>query len=328
MAADPRPLVSVVVPVYNESRTLRELFDRLVAVARSLSDRYLFEFVLVDDGSGDESMSAAADLAAADARVRVIALRRNYGQTAALQVGFEHAGGAIVVSMDGDLQHFPEDIPQLLAGIESGFDVVCGWRSDRREGPVRRWPSAAANWLIRKLTGITIHDVGTTFRAYDGDLVRQLRMLGEHHRFIPVIAAALGARLTEVKIQNIERPSGVSNYGLSRTFNVLLDILWVVFYVRYLDRPMRAFGRLALATLAVAAAITLGLLGLFLMYDVPVVRDHSGWFMLALVLYVAGIQFLLFGLLSEVVVRMYFYPGQTKPYLIRRIIGSGAEPPR
>lgn len=328
MAADPRPLVSVVVPVYNESKTLRELFDRLAAVARSLSDRYVFEFVFVDDGSSDESMSAAADLAAADSRVRVIALRRNYGQTAALQVGFEHAVGAIVVSMDGDLQHFPEDIPQLLAGIESGFDVVCGWRSQRMEGPARRWPSAAANWLIRKLTGIRVHDVGTTFRAYDGDLVRQFRMLGEHHRFIPVIAAALGARLTEVKIQNIERPSGVSNYGLSRTFNVLLDILWVVFYVRYLDRPMRAFGRLALATLAVAVAITLGLLSLFLMYDVPVVRDHSGWFMLALMLYVAGIQFLLFGLLSEVVVRMYFYPGQTKPYLIRRIIGTGAEPPR
>jgi glycosyltransferase involved in cell wall biosynthesis len=263
-------------------------------------------------------VDAASTLAASDARIRVIALRRNYGQTAGLQVGFEHAVGATVVSMDGDLQHFPEDIPRLLGGIEAGFDVVCGWRQQRNEGPLRRWPSAVANWLIRKLTGLTIHDVGTTFRAYDGDLVRQLRLLGEHHRFIPVIAAALGARLTEVTIQNIERPVGTSNYGLSRTFNVLLDILWVVFYVRYLDRPMRAFGRLALATLAAAVAITAGLAFVFVAYDVPVVRDHSGWFILALVLYVAGVQFLLFGLMSEVLVRMYFYPGQTRPYLVRR----------
>ncbi len=324
MAAD-RPLVSVVVPLYNESTTLRELYDRLRAVADSLSARYGFEFVLVDDGSGDDSVEMATALAAVDARIRVIALRRNYGQTAALQIGFEHAAGAIVVSMDGDLQHFPEDIPPLLAGIESGYDVVCGWRSERKEGPVRRWPSAAANWIIRKLTGITIHDVGTTFRAYTADIVHQLRMLGEHHRFIPVIAAALGARLTEVSIQNIERPSGTSNYGLSRTFNVLLDILWVVFYIRYLDRPIRVFGRLALAAVAIATAIALGLLVVFIRYDIPVVREHSGWFTLALVFYVAGIQFLLFGLMSEVLVRMYFYPGQTKPYLIRQVIGRSTD---
>lgn len=317
-----RSLVSVVIPIYNESAMLPELFDRLGAVSQSLSERYDFEFVLVDDASTDQTLEAAEQLALRDPRVRVVALRRNYGQTAALQVGFEHVSGEVVVSMDGDLQHFPEDIPLLLDKIDQGFDVVCGWRSPRLEGVLRRWPSAAANWLIRRLTGLTIHDIGTTFRAYRGDVVRQLRLLGEHHRFIPVIATSHGARLTEVKIRNVERPSGASHYGLSRTFNVFLDILFVVFYARYLDRPMRVFGRLALLVFAAAFAITLGLVYLFLVYDVPVVRERSGWFLLALVFYVASVQFLLFGLMSEVVVRMYFYPGQAKPYLVREAVGG------
>jgi glycosyltransferase involved in cell wall biosynthesis len=319
-----RPLVSVVVPLYQEARTLPELLARLDAVSRTLVHRCDFEFVLVDDASRDDTLAIARRHAAQDPRVTVVSLRRNYGQTAALQVGFEHASGETVVSMDGDLQHFPEDIPLLLEKIDEGYDVVCGWRSPRLEGAVRRWPSSAANWLIRRLTGLTIHDIGTTFRAYRADVVRQLRLLGEHHRFIPVIATTHGARLTEVKIRNVERPVGMSNYGLSRTFNVLLDIFFVVFYARYLDRPMRVFGRLALAVLAAAATITAGLAYVFLAYDVPVVREHSGWFMLALVLYVAGVQFLLFGLMSEVVVRLYFYPGASKPYLVREVVGGQA----
>jgi glycosyltransferase involved in cell wall biosynthesis len=321
-------VVSIVLPVFNEARTLRELMARLGAVADSLRGRYDFQFIVVDDGSRDETVEMAEQLSVADPRISIVALRRNYGQTAALQVGFEHAQGEIVISMDADLQHFPEDIPQFLARIEQGYDVVCGWRADRREGIARRWPSAAANWLVRKLTGLTIHDVGTTFRAYRTDVVQQLRLLGEHHRFIPVLARNLGARITEVPIQNTERAIGVSNYGLSRTFNVLLDIAFVVFYVKYLDRPIRVFGRLALATLAVAIAI-LGVLGFIsIAYDVPVVRERSGWFLLALMLLVSGIQFLLFGLVSEVVVRMYFYPGQDKPYLVRKVLGRAGAVPR
>jgi len=322
-----RPLVSVVLPVFNEAETLLPLLHRLDQVARSLASRYAFEFVLVDDGSSDRTIEAAEQLAAMDDRIRLVALRRNYGQTAALQVGFEHVGGDIVISMDADLQHFPEDIPSFLDKIEEGYDVVCGWRADRREGVARRWPSAAANWLVRRVTGLTVHDVGTTFRAYQGDIVRQLRLLGEHHRFIPVLAKNLGATITEVQIKNIERPVGTSNYGLSRTLNVLLDIAFLVFYVKYLDRPIRVFGRLALGCIA-AAALILAVLGFYtLVYHVPVVRERSGWFLLALVLLVSGVQFLLFGLVSEVVVRMYFYPGQAKPYLVRKTsssVSSGA----
>src|SRR5882672_2147914 len=319
----PRQLVSIVLPVYNEAATLPPLMTRLNNVARSLSARYAFEFVVVDDGSRDPTLEAAEQLAALDDRIKVVSLRRNYGQTAALQVGFEHADGDIVISMDADLQHFPEDIPAFLERIDAGYDVVCGWRSDRREGVARRWPSSAANWLVRKVTGLTVHDVGTTFRAYQGDIVRQLRLLGEHHRFIPVLAKNLGASITEVQIKNIERPVGASNYGLSRTLNVLLDIAFLVFYVKYLDRPIRVFGRLAVACIGLAAII-LGVLGFYtLVYNVPVVRERSGWFLLALVLLVSGVQFLLFGLVSEVVVRMYFYPGQAKPYLVRSVSKSG-----
>ena len=314
----PRQLVSIVLPVYNEAATLPQLMQRLDHVTRSLSGRYVFEFVLVDDGSGDRTIEAAEEFAAVDDRVKVVSLRRNYGQTAALQVGFEHADGDIVVSMDADLQHFPEDIPAFLDRIEEGYDVVCGWRSERREGVVRRWPSKAANWLVRQLTGLTVHDVGTTFRAYQGDIVRQLRLLGEHHRFIPVLAKNLGAKITEVEIKNIERPVGTSNYGLSRTLNVLLDIVFLVFYVKYLDRPIRVFGRLALACIAMAGIILGVLAFLTIAYHVAAVRERSGWFLLALVLLVSGVQFLLFGLVSEVVVRMYFYPGEAKPYLVRK----------
>ena len=325
VAAPARPLVSVVLPVFNEERTLPELMRRLGEVARALESRYDFEFVLVDDSSTDGSIEAAEQLARIDSRIALVSLRRNYGQTAALQVGFEHARGTIIVSMDADLQHFPEDIPRFLDKIEDGYDVVCGWRADRQEGRTRRWPSAAANWLLRRLTGLTIHDIGTTFRAYRSEVVHQLRLLGEHHRFIPVLAANVGARLAEVRIQNIGRPVGASNYGLSRTFNVLLDILFLVFYVKYLDRPIRVFGRLALAAIAIATVITAVLAYMSLAYGVPVVRERSGWFLLALVLYVSGVQFLLFGLVSEVIVRLYFYPGHAKPYLVRKVSGAAAD---
>jgi glycosyltransferase involved in cell wall biosynthesis len=313
-----RRLVSVVLPLYNEATTLPELLRRLGVVADGLSRDYTFEFLCVDDGSTDDTRQVAERLCASDERITLVALRRNYGQTAALQAGFDEARGDMILSMDADLQHFPEDIPLFLHKLDEGYDVVCGWRADRREGVIRRWPSAAANWLIRKLTGMAIHDIGTTFRVYHGDFARQLQLLGEHHRFIPVLAGHLGARLAEVPIRNIERPAGTSNYGLSRTFNVLLDIAFLVFYTKYLDRPIRVFGRLALASLGAAGLILAVLAAISVLYGVPVVRERSGWFMLSLVLGVSGIQFLLFGLISEVIVRMYYYPGQAKSYLVRR----------
>lgn len=312
-----RTVVSVVAPVFNESANLEEFVKRLSSVADDLREEYRFEFVLVDDGSTDASPEIARNLAADEPRLKVIELRRNYGQTAALQAGLDQAEGEILVSMDSDLQHFPEDIPRLLEPIRRGFDVVCGWRHARKEGIMRRWPSRIANWLTRLVSGLDIHDIGTTFRAYRADIIRDFRLLGEQHRFVPVFAATVGAQITEVKVQNVPRSAGRSNYGLSRTLNVLLDIFFLVFYVHYLDRPIRLFGKFALLALVGAVAITIGLIGKYLATGI-VIGERAGLYILGLVLYVSAIQLLLFGILSELIVRMYFRGGTGSQYNIRR----------
>src|SRR5262249_35128231 len=193
------------------------------------------------------SLDIARQLVLTEPRLRIIELRRNFGQTAALQAGLQAARGAIVISMDSDLQHFPEDIPQFLSALSDGYDLVCGWRHDRQEGIVRRWPSRIANLMIKRVAGTEIHDFGTTFRAYRSDLVGHLQLLGEQHRFVPALATQVGARIAEVKIRNIVRPHGKSNYGLGRTVNTFLDIVFLYFAQYYLTRPLKAFGKIALA---------------------------------------------------------------------------------
>ena len=256
----------------------------------------------------------------------VVELRRNYGQTSALQAGFDLAGGDIIVSMDADLQHFPEEIPLFLAKIDEGNDVVCGWRHERKENILRRWPSRAANWLIRRASGLTIRDIGTTYRAYRREILRDVLLLGENHRFVPVFAKVAGATIDELPIQNIDRPHGVSNYGLFRTVNVFIDIFFLYFFVRYFDRPLRIFGKVALLTFGVATAITLGLFALWLHGGEAVVRERSGWFISALVLYLASLQFLIAGLLGEMVARIYFSSRDHSSYKVRRIWSSSGEP--
>jgi glycosyltransferase involved in cell wall biosynthesis len=315
------PLVSVAIPVYNEQKVLPELVERLVKVADAAADRYRFEFVFVDDGSKDESLAVARELVKKEPRLRVIELRRNYGQTAALQAGLDETGGEILITMDADLQHFPEDIPTFLDRIEAGCDVVCGWRKKRREGVIRRWPSRAANWMIRRISGLDIHDIGTTFRAYRREIVEDISLLGENHRFVPVFANIAGATIEEVVIENIERPEGVSNYGIGRVVNVWLDLFFLYFYVRYLDRPIRAFGGLALLLFAVGGAIVSVLAGIAIAYGTPVVYERTGWVFLTVVLFVTGTQLLMTGILAEVLARIYFAKNrqvQHSPYKIRR----------
>ena len=314
----PRPLVSVVAPVYNEGAALPELVDRLGRVASALDAEYRFEFILVDDGSSDNSLDVARTLADIDGRLRVIELRRNYGQTAALQAGLDRATGEILISMDADLQHKPEDIPRFLARIRSGDEVVCGWRYERQDSIVRRWPSRVANRLLREISGLTIHDIGTTYRAYTADVARDFRLLGEGHRFVPVFASRAGARIGELKIENPARTAGVSKYGLSRTLNVFVDLFWVAFYALYLDRPIRLFGRAAIVTLLLAFLITGGLTYEFLTTGTAVVRQSSGWFLLALVLYVSAGQFMFFGIVCELLVRIYFQSDRYASYHIRQ----------
>jgi glycosyltransferase involved in cell wall biosynthesis len=311
-------LVSVVAPMYNEAATVNEFLQRLVQTAGTLTSRYQFEFVFVDDGSTDGTLKLARGLIANEPRLRVVELRRNFGQTAALQAGLAAATGDIVVSMDSDLQHFPEDLPLLLDSLEQGHDLVCGWRHDRREGVLRRWPSKAANVLIRGMSGLTIHDIGTTYRAYRSDLVKELQLLGEQHRFVPVLASLVGARVAEVKIRNIERPAGESNYGLGRTVNVFLDILYLYFTRYYFTRPLKAFGKIALALLFFGVLISGSLVTYSWITGISTIRERGGWFLLSSLLMLGGLQTLLTGIVAEILVRVYYQSGQTHQAYVRR----------
>ncbi len=311
-------LVSIVAPVYNEATTLAEFVARLAAAANALEPRYAFEFILVDDGSTDESLQQAKAAIARENRLRVVELRRNFGQTAALQAGFAAARGDIVISMDSDLQHFPEDLPLFLGKNEEGYDLVCGWRHQRQEGLVRRWPSRAANLLIRAVSGLRVHDIGTTFRAYRADLVHELRLLGEQHRFVPVLASIVGAKVTEVQIRNVERPAGRSNYGLGRTVNVFLDILYLYFSRYYFTRPLKAFGKIALLLLGTGIGISGSLVVYSWVTGAPTIRERGGWFLLSSLLMLGGLQTLLTGILAEILVRIYYQSGQTHQAYVRR----------
>jgi glycosyltransferase involved in cell wall biosynthesis len=311
--------LSIVAPVFNEANLIREFITRLTAITSQLADRFRIEIVLIDDGSRDGTLQIMKSLVAEHPELKIVELRSNSGQTAALQAGIDVASGNIVITMDSDLQHFPEDIPIFLDKIDEGWDVVCGWRHDRQEGLDRRLPSRAANWLLRQISGLTIHDIGTTFRAYRGEIVRDIRLLGESHRFVPIYASAVGAKITEVPIQNIEREKGTSNYGLMRTFNVLFDLFFLYFYANFRDRPIRIFGWLSLVFWLAGGAIAAILMAVNLVYGVPVVHEHSGWFVLSVMLILFGLLFILSGVTLEMIVRIYYSDRSRSQYRVRKI---------
>jgi glycosyltransferase involved in cell wall biosynthesis len=316
--AGTRPLISIVAPVYNESATLPEFVRRIGAVCDTLSTRYATEIVLVDDGSTDDTLPLAKTLIGGEPRLRVIELRRNFGQTAALQAGLSCAAGEFVISMDSDLQHFPEDIPLFVEQAERGFDVVCGWRKDRRESALRRWPSLAANLLIKRVIGVDLHDFGTTFRLYRSDLLSHINLIGEEHRFVPALAHMVGARITEIPIRNIERPVGASNYGIGRTFGVALDILFLYFSRFYATRPLRVFGKVAVALLIPGLLIAAALLAINIATGEPTTRTRSGWFLLSALLGLSSLQVLLTGILAEVIARIFYRTGSGESFVVRR----------
>lgn len=320
----PRPLISIVAPVYNEAATLPEFVRRIGAVCDAMASRYRAEIVLVDDGSRDDSLAVARQLIEVEPRLRVIELRRNFGQTAALQAGLSCATGDFIISMDSDLQHFPEDVPKFVELGEQGYDLVCGWRKDRRENALRRWPSRMANQLIRRVIGLEIHDFGTTFRLYRSDLISHIKLIGEEHRFVPALAHMVGARIVEVPIQNIERRAGVSNYGIGRTFGVALDILFLYFSRFYATRPLRVFGKVAVALFAAGAAIGLALLAVNIVTGEPTTRTRSGWFLLSAILGLSALQVLLTGILAEVLARIFYRTGGAESFIVRREWNAGA----
>jgi len=317
MTSSERPLVSIVAPVYNESGNVEDLVRRLAASCAPLHSRYRFEFVLVDDGSADDTLAKIHEISVKEPRLRVIELRRNFGQSAALQAGLERAKGAFVISMDADLQHFPEDIPLFIEQAEKGFDLVCGWRHERKENVLRRWPSRVANLIIRRVSGLRIHDFGTTFRLYRADLVRHIKLIGEEHRFVPALAQMVGARVTEIRIQNADRTAGVSNYGLGRTFGVALDILYLYFARYYFTRPLRVFGKISISLFGVGVVIAVWLLGVSFVTGEPTVRVRSGWFILSALLMLASLQVMLTGIVAEILVRIYYRAGGMESFYVR-----------
>jgi glycosyltransferase involved in cell wall biosynthesis len=314
-----RPMLSVVVPFYNEEGNVTELHARLHAALDKIG--WPYELVFVDDGSSDGTNAQLRELAAVDPLVTVVRLRRNFGQTAALAAGFAQTSGEYVIAMDGDLQHDPAEIPVFLSKLAEGYDVVSGWRVRRLDNLwMRRIPSRCANWLMAKFSGVDIHDFGTTFKAYRGDLLRQLPLYGEMHRFIPAIASAYGASICEVPIHISNRTRGVSNYNISRTFRVMFDLMTIWFLLRFMSRPSHFFGRLGIVNTAVGSLMAFWLLIKKVVYGTAVVQDHGALTVFAAVLILAGLHMLALGLLSELSVWHYFNPSGRSPYSISDVV--------
>src|SRR6267154_27847 len=256
MASDSPIQYSIVVPFYNEQENIPLLYMKLTEVMDGIGEPY--ELVFVDDGSKDDSFKVLSEIYEHDRRVNLVRLRRNFGQTSALKAGFDFARGEVIISMDGDLQHDPEEIPRFLEKIEEGYDLVSGWRHHRRDHwLMRQLPSRIANWMMAKLSGIDLHDFGTTFKAYRREIIQEIQLYGELHRFIPALASSTGARITEVPITDGERKSGKSNYGIGRTIRVFLDLMIVKFLLDYSTRPLQFFGLVGIASIAVSSQLWL-----------------------------------------------------------------------
>src|SRR5258707_3054609 len=254
MASDSPIQYSVVVPFFNEQENIPPLYMKLTEVMDGLGEPY--ELVFVDDGSKDDSFKVLSEIYEHDGRVNLVRLRRNFGQTAALKAGFDFARGDVIISMDGDLQHDPEEIPRFLEKIEEGYDLVSGWRVQRSDHwLMRQIPSRTANWMMAKLSGVDLHDFGTTFKAYRREIIQEIQLYGELHRFIPALAGSTGARITEVPITDLARKNGKSNYGIGRTLRVFLDLIIVKFLLDYSTRPLQFFGLLGLGGVSLGAVI-------------------------------------------------------------------------
>jgi glycosyltransferase involved in cell wall biosynthesis len=309
---------SIVVPFLNEQENIPALYMKLTEVMDGLGEPY--ELVFVDDGSRDDTFKVLSEIYEHDRRVNVVRLRRNFGQTAALKAGFDFARGEVIISMDGDLQHDPEEIPRFLEKIEEGYDLVSGWRVQRRDHwLMRQFPSRVANWLMAKLSGVDLHDFGTTFKAYRREILQEINLYGELHRFIPALASSTGARIAEVPIVNLARKNGRSNYGIGRTIRVLLDLMIVKFLLDYSTRPAQFFGLLGMSGASLGVLIGAYLAFEKLYYHSALIAQHGPLMLLAVALFVSGIQFISMGLLGEISSRTY-YESQNKPiYALREV---------
>jgi glycosyltransferase involved in cell wall biosynthesis len=310
--------VSLVVPIYNEVESIPALLETLSGVMSGTS--FSYEIILVDDGSQDGSTALLKRLAGERSDLRAVLFRRNYGQTAAMAAGFHFSQGAAIVTLDGDLQNDPQDIPMLLAKLEEGYDLVSGWRKQRQDDALTRLlPSKIANWLIGRVTGVQIHDYGCSLKAYRSELVADMNLYGELHRFLPALAFMEGARITEMPVRHHARQFGQSKYGLGRTVRVVMDLLTIYFMKRFLTKPMHGFGVIGLLFMASGFALALYLTVLKLAVGIPLADRPL--LILAIVLLITGVQLFSFGLLAELLMRTY-HESQNRPiYRVREVVG-------
>ena len=313
--------VSIVVPLLNEEGNIEKLYEQ---ITQSLEGKYNYEIVFVDDGSSDGSFCILKQLQQVDDKVRLIRFRKNFGQTAALSAGFEMSRGEIVVAMDADLQNDPADIPMMICKLDDGYDVVSGWRKERHDKTFTRLvPSVIANFFIAKITGVKLHDFGCTLKVYRREVVSQIQLYGEMHRFIPALASWAGARICEVKVNHRPRTAGVAKYGLGRTFKVVLDLVTVKFLGSFSTKPIYVFGGLGLAS-GFGAAVS-GALVLFQKFvsATELAMNRNRLLVLTAILITATIQFVLMGLLAELLVRTYHESQGRATYVIKEILGMG-----
>ena len=307
------PALSIVVPLFNECRNLPPLLDALDAALTGIDQTY--EVILVNDGSSDATAERLDEIG--DARVRVVHFRRNFGQTAALMAGFNTARGAIIIAMDGDMQNDPADIPKLLAKLDEGYDVVSGWRANRQDAALRRnLPSKVANWLISTLSGVHLHDYGCTLKAYRRSALRDVRLYGEMHRFIPIYAAWNGGRVTEVPVTHHPRLHGKSNYGLERLFKVVLDLVVLGFLYRYLQKPMYLFGSVGLVSFLISGVS--GVASLYFKFFGGKSFIETPLPTMFAITFITGCMCFLMGLLAELITRTYHESQDKMTYLIAR----------
>jgi len=309
---------SIVVPFFNEQESILPLYVKITEVMDGLGDPY--EMIFVDDGSRDQTYRILNDIYENDRRVHVVRLRRNFGQTPALKAGFDFAQGDVIISMDGDQQHDPADIPLFIEKIKEGFDIASGWRADRQDPWLtRKFPSRVANWMMAKLSGVPLHDFGTTFKAYRREIIQQVQLYGEMHRFIPALAKITGASIVEVPIRHFRRPAGKSNYNLSRTTRVFFDLISIKFMLDYVSRPLHLFGKLAVLSFLGGAGIGGFLAWEKIVHHEHVMLQHGPLMLTGMFLLVTAFQFLSLGLIGELLSRTYF-ESQNKPiYNVREI---------
>jgi glycosyltransferase involved in cell wall biosynthesis len=314
--------VSVVIPIKDEVESLPLL---LKAISSTLTASKLnYEIICVDDGSSDGSAEFLKEQAQIRTDLKVVILRRNYGQTAAMSAGFNYATAKVIVTLDADLQNDPADIPMLITKLDEGYDLVSGWRQNRQDGALNRLlPSKIANWLIRGATSVYIHDYGCSLKAYRSELVADMNLYGELHRFLPALAYIEGARITEVPVRHHARRFGQSKYGISRTFRVLMDLLTILFMKKFLTRPMHVFGLLGLISMVSGGGIGIYLTFVKLVFHLDI--GNRPLLILAVLLLVTGVQLFCFGLLAELLMRTY-HESQGRPiYRVREVVAKNVK---